>query len=80
MTAAILAAIAIALAAASFYCGHRAMNQYGRDRAKLDAIARLETHGGEFVDVAELYRILGKPVPAPTDHAANIRSRYPNGA
>jgi hypothetical protein len=42
-------------------------------RAQLDAIAALEVHGGEFVDAAALYRILGKPIPPPIDHAENIR-------
>ena len=38
-------------------------------------ITALEVHGGEFVDAAELYRILDKPIPPPIDHAANIRAR-----
>lgn len=48
-----------------------------RDRAeqKLDAIAHLEVHGREFVDAAQLYEILGLPIPDPIDHAANIRAR-----
>ncbi len=46
-----------------------------RAQAKLDAIAALEVHGREFVDAQELYTILGKPVPDPIDHAANIRTR-----
>ena len=44
------------------------------DHAKLERIAALEVHGGEFIDAAELYRILGKPIPAPIDHGANIRN------
>lgn len=44
------------------------------DRAKLERIAALEVHGGEFIDAAEVYRILGKPIPAAVDHAANIRN------
>lgn len=37
-------------------------------------ITALEVHGREFVDAAELYRILDKPIPPPIDHAANIRA------
>lgn len=46
-------------------------------RTQLDAIAALEVHGSEFVDATELYRILERPIPEPTDHAANIRARNP---
>jgi hypothetical protein len=46
------------------------------DAAKLEQIADLEVYGGEFVDAAELYRILDKPIPPPIDHAANIRARH----
>ena len=42
---------------------------------RLDAIANLEVHGGEYIDAAELYKILDKPIPEPTDHAARIRTR-----
>jgi hypothetical protein len=42
--------------------------------SKLSAIEALEVHGGEFIDAAELYRILGKPIPPSIDHAANIRA------
>jgi hypothetical protein len=42
-------------------------------------ITALEVHGHEFVDAAELYRILDKPIPPPIDHAANIRARADQG-
>lgn len=50
-----------------------------RDHAQtqLDAIAALEVHGREFIDAAQLYAILGKPIPEPTDHAANIHAHNP---
>lgn len=44
--------------------------------AKLRSIENLEVHGGEFVDAAALYTILGKAVPAPVDHAANIHENH----
>jgi hypothetical protein len=38
-------------------------------------IEALEVYGREFVDAAELYRILDKPIPPPIDHAANLRAK-----
>ncbi len=67
--------LAMAFAAIGF---GRAWWATGRARiaeSRLRAIERLEVHGREFVDAAELYRILGKPIPDPADHAANIRTR-----
>lgn len=72
---ALIASVAAVLALISLYLGHRTTRQYRDDRAKLYAIADLEVHGGEFVDAAELYKILAAPIPAPVDHAANIRAR-----
>jgi hypothetical protein len=42
---------------------------------KLNRIEALEVVNGEFIDAAELHRILDKPIPAPIDHAANIRAK-----
>lgn len=63
----------IALAAA--YFARRATVHQRRAQRKLDAIAALEVHGREFVDAAQLYAILGRPIPEPIDHAANLRAR-----
>lgn len=74
ITAAIALIPAVALAIA---LRHERRSSALGDEAwrRLDAIAALEVHGREFVDAAELYKILGKPIPEPIDHAANIRNR-----
>lgn len=69
-----ISALAGACATAVLFIG-RFSGRAIRAEAKLDAIAALEVHGGEFIDAAQLYRILGKPIPAPIDHAANIRAK-----
>lgn len=53
----------------------RALTHWSGAERKLNRIMELEVHGREFVDAAELYRILDKPIPEPVDHAANIRAR-----
>jgi len=77
------ALIFVALLAGAFAIGWKFVDFKIRTHeaeAKLDAIARLEVHGREFIDAGELYRILGEPIPDPIDHAATIRARHPNGA
>lgn len=43
---------------------------------KLARIEQIEVHGREFVDAAELYHILGKPIPEPVDHTAAIKEHH----
>lgn len=73
----VFALLGDACALAAAYFARRAAVNYRRAQRKLDAIAALDVHGSEFVDATELYKILGKPIPEPVDHAANIRARSP---
>lgn len=77
MTGTYFALIGDACALAAAYFARRAAVNYHRVQRKLDAIAALEVHGSEFVDATQLYRILERPIPEPTDHAANLRARNP---
>lgn len=54
---------------------NRALTIVADDERKLNRIEALEVHGREFIDAAELYAILDKPIPEPIDHAANIRAK-----
>lgn len=72
-----ISSIALAVALVSIAITRRAAVLNRSAQRKLDAIAALEVHGGEFVDAAALYKIPGKPIPDPIDHAANLRARHP---
>lgn len=80
-TAFILMAIAVGLMATGATISYIATLTYTRRyrtaQTKLDAITALEVHDREFIDATELYRILGRPIPDPIDHAANLRARNP---
>lgn len=75
LAAIIIGIVSLALGITALVLVNRVRALYRGAARQLDDIAALEVHGREFVDAAQLYAILARPIPDPIDHAANIRTR-----